>query len=480
MRHVPTTILSLLALASPLAAATLDVGPGQPYARLEDALAKASAGDIILVYPKPNNAPYEKTALLVKTPRLTIRAAAERNAGTPRESLVKLDGTGFNYSGAGSVPRAIAQFNPGSDGCTLESFDLANARNDSNNGAGVRINQANDITIRRCLIHHNDMGIMSNGQLAQNSAANQLIEGCTIADNGSEKDPGYNHNLYLGGTSATVRACEIARAVTGHNLKSRAHFNWIEYNYIHDSANRELDLVDEKGNTDAPNSHTVLLGNFIIKDPRCPGNKAVIHFGQDGKHDHTGTLFLAFNTIVTPFASPAVDLSAPGATAAFYDNLISDRNGAALEPRASASGTSRNATLISARNGATLDRILAAGNDIAPVFLAKAPALFKPTPPTPAAAVIPFDKLPLPWPAPPSPLIRGPLQEFISVGTLQPRKTAAAGAGPDPPMEQVAPPVFGLSPLALPAPLPTPESYLTIPPIQFVSCPVGLSKRNNP
>ena len=75
-----------------------------------------------------------------------------------------------------------------------------------------------------------------------------------IEKNGDLKEPGQNHNLYLGGTSVTVRGCEIASSLTGHNLKSRAHQNWIEYNFIHDSANRELDLVDGEGNTDAPNS----------------------------------------------------------------------------------------------------------------------------------------------------------------------------------------------------------------------------------
>jgi hypothetical protein len=118
-----------------------------------------------------------------------------------------------------------------------------------------------------------------------------------------------------------VHACEIAFSLTGHNLKSRAHQNWIEYNFIHDSANRELDLVDALGNTDVPGSDSVLLGNIIRKAPKMSGNKTVIQFGKDGKADHTGTIFLVHNTIVTPYKSPVVDLSAPGAKEMLVNNV---------------------------------------------------------------------------------------------------------------------------------------------------------------
>ena len=121
----------------------------------------------------------------------------------------------------------------------------------------------------------------------------------------------------------TLRACEVHSSLTGHNVKSRAHHNRVEYCYIHDSANREFDLVDA-ADTARPDSHAVLLGNIIVKDPNCGGNRGVIHFGQDGGKEHDGTLHLAFNTIVTPFISPVVDLSAPKAKAQLTGNLVWD------------------------------------------------------------------------------------------------------------------------------------------------------------
>lgn len=302
----------------PASAATLEVGPGKTFSRIEDANAKAQPGDIILVYPREGGRPYEQTAVYVRQKNLTFRAVPDKGS-----RWVAISGKNFDYSGVGSTPRAIFQFNLGTDNITLEGFELTGAHNSSHNGAGVRINQANHIKIRHCTIHHNDMGIMSNGDGSPAMAVDQRIEYCEIHHNGDQSEPGYNHNLYLGGASVVLRFCEIHSSLTGHNVKSRAHYTRVEYCSIYDSANREFDLVDA-AETVRPESHAVLLGNIVVKSPQCQGNRAVIHFGQDGGKEHDGMLYLAFNTIVTPFSSPVVDLSAPKAKAGFIGNLISD------------------------------------------------------------------------------------------------------------------------------------------------------------
>jgi hypothetical protein len=296
----------------------LEVGPGKPFARIEDAYAQAHPGDTILVYPLPDNQPYLQVALYIDQPHITFRAASWATG-----QRIPLSGENFDYSGRGQVPRAIFQFNRGADGATVEGFELFGAHNESHNGAGIRINQANDVTVRHCEIHHNDMGVMSNGDHTPDTARNQLFEHCEIHHNGDETHPGFNHNLYLGGTSAFVRFCDIHSSLTGQNLKSRAHFNWIEASYIHHSANRELDLVDDD-DTAQPQSHTVLIGCIVAKDPQCRGNHQVIHFGQDIGKERDGTLYLIHNTIITPFVSAVVHLSAPQARVYLVGNIIDD------------------------------------------------------------------------------------------------------------------------------------------------------------
>jgi len=308
--------LALLAAFSPT---TLTVGDGRTYSQIVDAVAAAKTGDTIAVYRKVEG--YLGTAVL-------IRKAGLKIVGMESPRII-LDGGSFEYSGAGSVPRAIFQVDPGSDGVTIENFELRGAHNLSFNGAGVRINAANRVTIRNCEIHSNDMGIMSNG-IAGNPHAgeDQLIENCSIHENGNLKDPGYNHNLYLGGTSVTVRFCDIYRSLTGHNLKSRAHFTLVEYSHIHDSSNRELDFV-EAWDTERPNSNAVLLGNLIEKDPHCPGNRVTIHFGRE-KGERDGSLFLLHNTVTTPFLSGVVSLSTGKASCRLENNDI--RNTAQSRP----------------------------------------------------------------------------------------------------------------------------------------------------
>jgi hypothetical protein len=311
--------VAILLAASAAHAADLAVGPGKTFGRIEDALAKAQPGDTILVHPLAGGAAYEKAAVYVDKAGIAFKAVPAK----PGER-VALSGKGFDYTGAGRVPRAIFQFNPGADGCSLEGFDLAGAHNDSHNGAGIRINQANRVTIRNCSIHGNDMGIMSNGDGTDKTAKDQLIDSCLIYSNGDLADPGYNHNLYLGGTSVRLLGCEVHSSLTGHNVKSRAHTTLVEGCYIHDSANREFDLVDAKGDTTVPGSNATLSNNIIIKNPKCEGNKAVIHFGQDGGNEHDGTIWLINNTIVTPFISPVVALDAAKAKAEFQNNIIWD------------------------------------------------------------------------------------------------------------------------------------------------------------
>ena len=293
-------------------AATLEVGPGLAFERVEDALAAAGAGDTLLVRPRPGGAAYERPALLVNKP-VIIRAAGP----------VVFDGAGFDYSGNGRVPRAIVQFDPGASGSTLEGFTLVNARNGWRNAAGVRVNQANNITVTNCVIRACEMGIMSNGSVAGNTATNQLFTHCLVTLNGSPGDGGQSHNLYLGGTDATLRHCEVSHSTSGNNVKSRAHVTRVEDCLVHHSANREFDLVDAAGNTDIPGSDAFLIRNTVVKHPGNEGNHNLLHFGRDGAAERTGTLHAVSNVFVSPYQTPLVTLSSR-VDARLHFNIVSN------------------------------------------------------------------------------------------------------------------------------------------------------------
>lgn len=288
---------------------TLQVGPGKEFARIEDAYEAAKPNDTIEVYPLPNNEPYRQVALLVRKPGLDFLGMGTEGA------KVCIDGGGFDYSGDGQVPRAIFQFDPEGGAASLKNLKLINAHNSSHNGAGIRINAASGINVEHCEISGCDMGIMSNGMKGE--ALNQDIFFSSIHDNGSLAEQGYGHNLYLGGESVHIIGCEIYRSTSGHNLKSRARHTMIESSYIHDSANRELDIVDDGELTSEPGANAVVIGCIIVKAMDCPGNYGVIHFGQDIGGSRNGTLYVINCNIATPFFTPVVTLNSPGANVVF-------------------------------------------------------------------------------------------------------------------------------------------------------------------
>jgi hypothetical protein len=135
-----------------------------------------------------------------------------------------------------------------------------------------------------------------------------LISGSKIHENGDTGDPGYNHNLYLGGMSVTLADCDIYGAITGHNVKSRAHYLMVRNCHIHGGQNRQMDLVDS-AETELPNSNVVVFDSTIEMNPDAEGNHNTIHFGQE-KGQRNGTLFMIGTKIVSPFYSPVFQFDA--------------------------------------------------------------------------------------------------------------------------------------------------------------------------
>ena len=302
-------VLLLTLLAS--LGGVLTVGPGRQFARVEDAMRAAAPGDTIEVYARPGG--YPRVAARISKPRLQL-------IGMGTDPVV-LNGSGFDYSGVGQIPRAIIQVDPGGMGTCLRNLRLAGAHNGSHNGAGIRINGARDVTVERCVIERNDMGAMSNGSGNPTAdAANQAFVDCHIHDNGDAADPGFNHNLYLGGASVALRHCEIDHSLTGHNVKSRAHFTLVEDCYVHDSANREFDFV-EAAETETPNSNAAIVNCVIAKAPDCTGNRGVIHFGRE-RGVRRGGLWLVHSTVLTPFASAVVALDGATVHAEIDDDIV--------------------------------------------------------------------------------------------------------------------------------------------------------------
>jgi len=141
----------------------------------------------------------------------------------------------------------------------------------SENGAGIRQEGLN-LTVSHCYFHDNENGILA-GTL---NPSKIIIEYTEFSTNGF--GDGYTHNLYINNIDTLVfRYNYTHHCNIGHEIKSRAHVNYIMYNRISNeatgNASREIDL---------PNGGTsYVIGNVIEQGPNST-NSGIVGYGLEG------------------------------------------------------------------------------------------------------------------------------------------------------------------------------------------------------
>ncbi len=268
--------------AQPAAGATYQVGPGKPYSRISDVPALAP-GDVVEIASGTYYEGRRWTSSGTAAAPITIRGV-----GLTRPIV---DGTGVDVNGY--LPGGRALFQIEGNYVVVENIEFRNARNDSANGAGIRVLAGRSAVVRNVRITQCDMGVMANLH------EDLLVEHSEIASNGALSGAN-SHNVYVGdGGTATFQFNYIHDAVSGQNFKSRSHFTQLLYNYIADSADGEIGLVDSD-RTDEPHSNALMLGNVVVSSHRSAANNVAkfIDFGQDLGYPHRGVLYLIHNTLV--------------------------------------------------------------------------------------------------------------------------------------------------------------------------------------
>ena len=262
-------------------AATYQVGPARTYHTV-GALPSLTAGDVVEVDPATYNEIKRWTVSGTLAKPIIVRGVGQTRP--------IFDATNLVVDGVLPHPRAVFQVE--ADYIRLENLEFRNARN-GDNGAGIRVTSGNNVTVTNCRITFCDMGIMCDNN------SNLVIEASEIASNGTSLYDGFSHNFYLGGNSATVRFCYIHDSLFGQNFKTRAHYTELLYNYIADSQDGEVGMVDA-AETAATNSHALIIGNIIISKPRLSAYNSgrFIQYGQDSGGQHNGTLFAFNNTFI--------------------------------------------------------------------------------------------------------------------------------------------------------------------------------------
>jgi len=268
---------------TPTKGPVINVGLTRACKTIVSALAQAKAGTTVLVDPGTYNEVFKLTNQGQPDAPVTLRGLRGTNGERP-----VLDATGLSVSGAGPVPRAIIQVE--GSYCVIEGLEFKNARN-GNNGAGLRFLNCTNTVVRDCKVTYCDMGMQGGDKETL-----QVLR-CEIAFNGTKDYNGYSHNFYLLENRAVIRECYIHDSLFGQNVKTRGHHTELWYNFICDSEEGEIGLVDSDA-SGAPNSNALLVGNVVVSKPDRKGNATkYIEFGGEGK-GRNGTLFLFNNTFV--------------------------------------------------------------------------------------------------------------------------------------------------------------------------------------
>lgn len=262
----------LLSLGLPVAAATLSVGPGKPYATPCQALTRAVAGDIVEI---EGGTTYTGDVCAFYANKLTIRGVN----GRP-----KIDAAGKNANGKGT-------WVVGGTGTTIENVEMHGAKVPDRNGAALRLDGVH-LTLRNSFLHGNENGILTNND----GVSDIVIENTEFGFNGY--GDGYSHNLYIGKVNSLVFRGNFSHdANVGHNLKSRASTNFIAYNRFSSTTGKpsyEIDL---------PNAGTSYIIGNVIQQPADNNNPGLVSFGVEGATNTGKDLYVVNNTFINDRSS---------------------------------------------------------------------------------------------------------------------------------------------------------------------------------
>ncbi len=172
----------------------------------------------------------------------------------------------------------------------INNIEFTNAKVQSHNGAGIRQEGAN-LHVTNCKFDGNEMGILA-GNI---SNCKTTIEYCEFVNGGSTADPGYQHNIYINHIDTFVFRYNYSHdaLAQGHELKSRANFNFILYNRI-----SNINNIDSR-NIDIPNGGTTVIMGNTIEQGQNSANSNILGYGLEGlSNASVHNLYVCNNTFI--------------------------------------------------------------------------------------------------------------------------------------------------------------------------------------
>jgi hypothetical protein len=314
--------VSVGVVSSAARAATINVAPGDSYAKIEG----AKAGDEVVIAPGTYGF---RVYLTQKAPAgnpIVIRAADPSNPPVWDLSAGYVEDAPGSYT-AGDRGRGCWQLS-GATNIQISGLVITGCHGADADSAGMRYYEGTSgILLSNVVFRGNDNGLTGGSQSSQIT-----VEFCEFDANGtllaSSSSP--SHNIYIYGGDFTLRYSYVHDPVQAQNFHIRAQTSVIEYNWFARAMSYAGDLMtdDDYDGASTFTQSMTLRGNVIVQGSTQSNDSQIVAVYNDARAAGlTLNVNLLYNTFIGPSGGRAslVHLSNADGTpmnAELDDNLI--------------------------------------------------------------------------------------------------------------------------------------------------------------
>ena len=323
MRRLACAVATFLVLTSAAArATTINVAPGDTYAKIEG----AKPGDEVVIAPGTYGFRVYLTQQAPADKPIVIHAADPTNPPVWDLSAGFVENAPGSYT-ASDRGRGCWQLS-GATNIQISGLVITGCHSSDADSAGLRYYQGTSgILLSNVVFRGNDNGLTGGSQASQIT-----VEFCEFDANGtlqaSSSSP--SHNIYVYGGNFTLRYSFVHDPVQAQNFHIRAQEAVIEYNWFARAASYAGDLMtdDDYDGSGTFTQSMTFRGNVIVQgDTQSNDSQIIAVYNDAGAAGLTLNVTLLYNTFVGPTGGRAalVHLSnADGTTmnAELDDNII--------------------------------------------------------------------------------------------------------------------------------------------------------------
>jgi hypothetical protein len=270
------------------------VGPLRPLRTPGQAAGRARSGDVVEI----DAGTYVNDHARWRQDRLILRAVGGR----------------AHLRSDGPIPNGKAIWIIAGDDVLIEGIEFSGASVAAANGAGIR-HAGGNLTVRDSYFHDNEFSILS----GHRPGATITVESSRFEH--QRRKNRFSHGIYIGRARRfNLIGSHFTGTDQGHQVKSRAHENFILYNRIEDGITGNASRLVDLSNCGL----SVIMGNDLHQGARTSNHNA-IGYGPEGcagRPLERRRLFVVNNTFINDAASGEFVRNFADAEVVVANNLV--------------------------------------------------------------------------------------------------------------------------------------------------------------